>query len=597
MSESRYTPNIMGSVCREIVTIQLGHYSNFVGTHWWNLQDASLSYEPDSTAPLSELQSDVLFREGVTLGGQVTYTPRLIAMDLKGSLQTLRLEGSLYETGKDTSAFTWEGPMMTHRESPPTKNSFLQDLDKLDEGEILAEPEFSAAQLQQCSGAVAVPTVNSSLEHAQKLYRLEGSVRVWSDFLRIHLHPRTISVINQYNHDGESQRLEAFGQGEALCQGVVLEQLEDRLHFFVEECDYLQGFQVLCDIADGFSGLGSKVTELLHDSYGGRGILTWGLAPVNHPDSSPVKEFYHLMNYALATINLANHSSFFCPLTLRGGLGIRPTPPTSFPHLNYDPTLWFHSGAVLALALDSLTVSYRLQHHSAPMWHLADALAVSGRKVVAAYGAIPFPMTQGSSLPDALAGYTDTLPWRPLSACSELGGGRCFSQSVTLRGLEGQSLVSPLPPGTEPPTPLHSSRSGEEVLTNFLRAHYPSTPLAVHLLSQPSKVTPPFPQIFSPYLDSQGSLRPQNMPPNTVSSLPVLSSLQSSPALGPWLSELQRGATALNPRRVAPSFLSQGPEIGEMQEALDQLRTLAYCYRDDRGGVLHSSSEDDDDDE
>lgn len=23
---------------REILTIQLGHYSNYVGSHWWNLQ-------------------------------------------------------------------------------------------------------------------------------------------------------------------------------------------------------------------------------------------------------------------------------------------------------------------------------------------------------------------------------------------------------------------------------------------------------------------------------------------------------------------------------------------------------------------------------
>lgn len=38
----------------------------------------------------------------------------------------------------------------------------------------------------------------------------------------------------------ESHRLEAFGQGEALLQGQVLEELEDKLHFFVEECDYLQ---------------------------------------------------------------------------------------------------------------------------------------------------------------------------------------------------------------------------------------------------------------------------------------------------------------------------------------------------------------------
>lgn len=38
----------------------------------------------------------------------------------------------------------------------------------------------------------------------------------------------------------EAHRLEAFGQGEALLQGALLEELEDKLHFFVEECDYLQ---------------------------------------------------------------------------------------------------------------------------------------------------------------------------------------------------------------------------------------------------------------------------------------------------------------------------------------------------------------------
>lgn len=46
------------------------------------LQDATLAYDPET--PLGEIQSDAVFREGQTLGGHVTYTPRLIAMDLKG---------------------------------------------------------------------------------------------------------------------------------------------------------------------------------------------------------------------------------------------------------------------------------------------------------------------------------------------------------------------------------------------------------------------------------------------------------------------------------------------------------------------------------
>lgn len=52
------------------------------------------------------------------------------------------------------------------------------------------------------AGSVSVDTVARQLSPIQKGYKLEGSVKVWSDFLRIHLHPRTISVIHQYNHDG-----------------------------------------------------------------------------------------------------------------------------------------------------------------------------------------------------------------------------------------------------------------------------------------------------------------------------------------------------------------------------------------------------------
>lgn len=48
---------------------------------------------------------------------------------------------------------------------------------------------------------------------------------------------------------------------------------------------------MLCDLSDGFSGLGSKVAEMLQDSYSGRGILTWGLAPVSYSNSVSLKLF------------------------------------------------------------------------------------------------------------------------------------------------------------------------------------------------------------------------------------------------------------------------------------------------------------------
>jgi len=33
-----YIFQTMSGLTREIVTLQVGHYANFVGTHWWNIQ-------------------------------------------------------------------------------------------------------------------------------------------------------------------------------------------------------------------------------------------------------------------------------------------------------------------------------------------------------------------------------------------------------------------------------------------------------------------------------------------------------------------------------------------------------------------------------
>lgn len=51
---------------------------------------------------------------------------------------------------------------------------------------------------------------------------------------------------------------------------------------------------------------------------------------------TPMKDLYHQLNSTLGAVHLANNSSFFCPLTLRGGLGRRPSSPTTFPLLNCD---------------------------------------------------------------------------------------------------------------------------------------------------------------------------------------------------------------------------------------------------------------------
>uniref|UniRef100_A0A4W3GFV1 Misato Segment II tubulin-like domain-containing protein n=1 Tax=Callorhinchus milii TaxID=7868 RepID=A0A4W3GFV1_CALMI len=122
----------MGSVWREVLTLQLGHYSNFVGSHWWNIQDSNLYYDAEVKDPYCEISNNVLFREGQTQHGQTTYTPRLILLDLKGSLNSLKQEGVLYEGRQTEPTVTWEGGVSVHKEEPVKKNQFLRDLDRHD---------------------------------------------------------------------------------------------------------------------------------------------------------------------------------------------------------------------------------------------------------------------------------------------------------------------------------------------------------------------------------------------------------------------------------------------------------------------------------
>ena len=122
---------------KPLITIQCGNYSNYTGSHFWNIQESRFVYKQnnlggrrnESGEDILEIDNDVLYREGITLDKQVTYTPRLLAVDLKGSLGTLPELGELYDKisipKEDTLALHWSGGHQVFREEPLKKNEFL----------------------------------------------------------------------------------------------------------------------------------------------------------------------------------------------------------------------------------------------------------------------------------------------------------------------------------------------------------------------------------------------------------------------------------------------------------------------------------------
>lgn len=59
------------------------------------------------------------------------------------------------------------------------------------------------------------------------------------------------------------------------------EAVEDRLHFFSEECDSLQGFHLLVDWAGGFGGVAGGMAQDIRDEFPAKGLLFVLLSPLS----------------------------------------------------------------------------------------------------------------------------------------------------------------------------------------------------------------------------------------------------------------------------------------------------------------------------
>ena len=205
---------------KEVITFQVGNYSNFVGAHYWNLQETLLEDRNSRENNHNELNPDILYRNGLDFRtGHSTHRPRVIALDLKENVRNFAKANDLQDE-KAEDAIIWEGA-----------------IEKYDRSNETATTDMSA---QKCS----TPGRINGRADITKPYS-ENKMMSWSDFALSHFHDKSVqSIENLHINDGRGD-FDNFGSGEALFRSPKFcDDFEDRLHFFAEECDRLQGFQV-----------------------------------------------------------------------------------------------------------------------------------------------------------------------------------------------------------------------------------------------------------------------------------------------------------------------------------------------------------------
>ncbi|KAI0351612.1 tubulin nucleotide-binding domain-like protein [Trametes cingulata] len=492
---------------KEILYIQAGPLSNFVGTHFWNTQESYFTYG-EHEDPI--VFHDRSFREGLTSKGEPTFCPRLLVFDRKSHFG--RLSDELYGDADNSDVSQWEGGVVEYRQDPIPRSEYQRRLAHEESAEQDDDAEASEP----------------------------SDVRFWSDYNRVYYHPRSAQRLPDL---ADWERAE--GEWTASRQAFEKyehdrELMENDVRLFVEECDALQGIQLLSD-CDTFGGFTDAFLTAFRDEHSKMPSLAFPLlssaskAPVSADEELNAMK---LINDALCIRSFETLSTITVPLQ--------------------HPSVWrqqewidgltadirspYHTSAILATHIETATIPLRLKSSQYDIASLSSMLNASGTLNISHLAGM-YPV------PSSVAWSRETEKRMfDLSAVAEAGSKHHSRASVAeyarlhvSRGFRSSELAK-----------------FDEVFATNARA-----PLSIHAPSYPTPTS--FPRFFA------------SSPSRDQDKHRVLSSLSTSSATAPLLAAYATLVQECVDRR-AEVVAHMGLEFDEMRELKDELWALCDRY-------------------
>ncbi|MCJ1361937.1 mtDNA inheritance, partitioning of the mitochondrial organelle [Acarospora aff. strigata] len=302
----------------EIITLQLGQRSNYVATHFWNTQESYFTYS-DQEASL--VDHDIHFRPGIGANGTETFTPRTLIYDLKGGFGSLRKINALYEVQEEQELpkGLWDGNVVVQKQSSIEQNEYLKSLEE----------------------GLPAPSLSTEM------------VRYWSDFNRVYYSPKSIVQLNDFDLNSRLMPFERWDVGEDLFGDLDREHdlLDRDLRPFAEECDQIQGLQVMTAVDDAWGGFAARYIDRIRDDFGKTSIWVWALE--DGKNGQREKQLRRAVNVARSIQDVSTQASLYIPVLV---------PPQKCPsYVDLDQTSQWHTSAMVSVALESMTLPSRLR--------------------------------------------------------------------------------------------------------------------------------------------------------------------------------------------------------------------------------------------
>lgn len=450
----------------------------------------------------------------------------------------------------------------------------------------LFQPLFLIPLLHSCQDL----DENSPSTSDPTKYQFHETVQSWTDYMYTRYHPRSINVMQEYkNTKGDDREFDTFTNGRSMWRHNELsETLLDKTRMYLEECNSCQGFQVLFDCVDGFTGLSVKCLEELEDDFG-KALFAIPLIPpratVFKSCDPQMSTSIRVANTALTFASLIDSSSLFLPLSTMETSWRDLKNPRHFPGLQYLPDNLYHTSAILASYLDTITLKYRLNNASATnLTGFCTDLTNYGRKLCAAGLALPFPMTTHEDLIDCLDRQSASRLFTDLSPNCNIAQSRVV-QSMCLRGVPDARLKQPLKSAKEQARmAAYRCDTSADMMQLFYQCqnHASLSHCSTAQTAIVSRV--PFPlELFDARVSSAGFQfhRPgmERATGEWVNSFPALATAQNSNDLADMVSSLHREASRIKIDKIY-RFKETGLDPDEYKEALEKLLDFQDLYEE-----------------
>lgn len=261
---------------------------------------------------------------------------------------------------------------------------------------------------------------------------------------------------------------------------------------------------MLLDSSDAFAGLGAFCIQYLRDEYC-KNILSFPSIEFGKANDR-VSDLYKIINTALCWQHIGEYSSLFSPLCCERNNWSQKSHPCKFDHLSYNPQLKYHTSAILATALDTLTMRYRRKEYpNVVLSDLCADLNKLGRKAAATSLSLPFPMEMKKDLIDVLDDYEGSM-WTSLTPSCDIPM-EDNMQSLTLRGIPEERLKRPMQQAKKQISkPAYKCSSVHEMMTFYLACTYNSSATYLATLDSKLKIRNPYPKIFNNNITENGDI-------------------------------------------------------------------------------------------